>query len=226
MALAVPPQQPAAFSIGRAHCGTNDGVLSTSSNGSWGESVPFWLPSMSSSSGSSSIQKQIPLPQILTSLTEKATEQEETPDDTIKSDFKLPPKTKDFSETLPIFCKVPVPHQVFSTSSESQSAPSDLGEAPSIGSLKHPDACSPCLFWFRNACTKGESCTFCHFMHEGQKNKRIRPSKKTRLMRASMGRDGSGTSGSVNCGGTDGTEADEEAEFTEEKSDNTSKVRL
>ena len=59
------------------------------------------------------------------------------------------------------------------------------GERTSLGSLQHPDTCSPCLFWFKGKCGKGVHCDYCHFRHPGQKNKRIRPSKHTRLqMRA------------------------------------------
>jgi len=56
----------------------------------------------------------------------------------------------------------------------------------SIGSAKHATGeCSPCLFWFRKSCAKGAHCDYCHFRHKGQRNKRIRPSKKTRMqMRA------------------------------------------
>lgn len=48
----------------------------------------------------------------------------------------------------------------------------------SAGSAKHPDRCSPCLFYFKRICNKGTSCTYCHYIHEGQKNVRIRPAKK------------------------------------------------
>mmetsp|Transcript_10174 Transcript_10174/g.26342 ORF Transcript_10174/g.26342 Transcript_10174/m.26342 type:complete len:326 (+) Transcript_10174:77-1054(+) len=62
----------------------------------------------------------------------------------------------------------------------------NLGEWASVGSIKHEAGlCSPCLFWFRNSCSKGITCTYCHFRHLGQKSKRIRPSRKARLqMRA------------------------------------------
>lgn len=71
----------------------------------------------------------------------------------------------------------------------------DEGEKASIGSRNHPDKCSPCIFWFRELCGKGMECDYCHFRHPGQKNKRIRPSKNTRLqMRAQQagGEEGSG----------------------------------
>eukprot|EP00930_Biecheleria_cincta_P077452 TRINITY_DN6474_c0_g1_i3.p1 TRINITY_DN6474_c0_g1~~TRINITY_DN6474_c0_g1_i3.p1 ORF type:complete len:341 (+),score=53.46 TRINITY_DN6474_c0_g1_i3:89-1111(+) len=57
----------------------------------------------------------------------------------------------------------------------------DEGERASLGSLKHPDRCSPCIFWFRDVCTRGVQCEYCHFRHQGQKKKRIRPSKNTRM---------------------------------------------
>eukprot|EP00930_Biecheleria_cincta_P053387 TRINITY_DN3884_c0_g1_i5.p1 TRINITY_DN3884_c0_g1~~TRINITY_DN3884_c0_g1_i5.p1 ORF type:complete len:368 (-),score=47.39 TRINITY_DN3884_c0_g1_i5:46-1149(-) len=55
------------------------------------------------------------------------------------------------------------------------------GEPTSRGSRNHPDSCSPCIFWFRGLCGKGTECDYCHMKHPGQKNKRIRPSKSTRL---------------------------------------------
>mmetsp|Transcript_62530 Transcript_62530/g.146646 ORF Transcript_62530/g.146646 Transcript_62530/m.146646 type:complete len:517 (-) Transcript_62530:102-1652(-) len=67
----------------------------------------------------------------------------------------------------------------------------DEGERASLGSRLHPDNCSPCIFWFKDKtfCNKGIMCDFCHFRHPGQKNKRIRPSKNTRLqMRAAQAR--------------------------------------
>lgn len=58
------------------------------------------------------------------------------------------------------------------------------GRITSVGSIAHARGkCSPCVFWFKSACAKGLSCTYCHFRHKGQKNKRIRPSKKTRQTR-------------------------------------------
>lgn len=62
----------------------------------------------------------------------------------------------------------------------------DQGEISSIGSILHAsNTCSPCLFWFRKSCSKSIQCGYCHFRHAGQKNKRIRPSRKARLqMRA------------------------------------------
>lgn len=61
----------------------------------------------------------------------------------------------------------------------------DEGELASLGSINHPGNCSPCIFWFRGLCGKGVRCEFCHFRHQGQRNKRIRPSKNTRMqMRA------------------------------------------
>lgn len=53
----------------------------------------------------------------------------------------------------------------------------------SIGSIGHnmDIQCRPCLFWFRGRCSKGILCEFCHFVHEGQRPKRIRAAKNTRL---------------------------------------------
>lgn len=62
------------------------------------------------------------------------------------------------------------------------------GELTSVGSLQHAEGnCNPCLFWYRNSCTKGIKCDFCHMKHKGQKSKRIRPGKKVRqLMRSKL----------------------------------------
>jgi len=65
------------------------------------------------------------------------------------------------------------------------------GEPSSVGSFKHPGSCSPCNFWFKGLCSKGVRCTYCHFRHEGQKSKRIRPSKNTRAMKKSLQNAGS-----------------------------------
>jgi len=58
------------------------------------------------------------------------------------------------------------------------------GQITSVGSILHSEGddsqCAPCVFWFKNSCGKGINCAYCHFRHEGQKSKRIRPSKKTR----------------------------------------------
>lgn len=57
----------------------------------------------------------------------------------------------------------------------------EQGNLSSMGSTSHDiGVCSPCLFWFKNKCAKGLLCNYCHFSHEGQRNMRIRPSKKTR----------------------------------------------
>lgn len=58
---------------------------------------------------------------------------------------------------------------------------------PSKGSSFHPNSCNPCLFWFKGSCDKGFTCKYCHLLHEGQKSKRIRPSKRTRMLRAGSG---------------------------------------
>lgn len=54
----------------------------------------------------------------------------------------------------------------------------------SIGSAQHSQGlCQPCVFWFKSQCVKGSQCRYCHLFHDGQKNKRIRPSKRTREQR-------------------------------------------
>lgn len=58
----------------------------------------------------------------------------------------------------------------------------EFGSLTSAGSLLHAtQECRPCVYWFRDSCTKGVGCLHCHFRHAGQRNKRIRPSKATRL---------------------------------------------
>lgn len=63
----------------------------------------------------------------------------------------------------------------------SQIPRNDEGQITTLGSLRHGSGdCSPCVFWFQNACVKGMLCSYCHFRHAGQRTKRIRPSKRTR----------------------------------------------
>lgn len=67
------------------------------------------------------------------------------------------------------------------------------GKLTSLGSIRHKTGnCSPCLFWFRQCCTKGVNCDYCHIRHKGQKNKRIRPSKKTRMQMRAQSSDDEG----------------------------------
>lgn len=55
------------------------------------------------------------------------------------------------------------------------------GNLTSIGTMMHEaGTCRPCLFWFKGQCSKDVSCNYCHLVHDGQKSKRIRPSKRTR----------------------------------------------
>jgi len=57
-------------------------------------------------------------------------------------------------------------------------------EDASLQDEKHANGtCSPCVFWFKAQCTKANKCLYCHLPHTGQKNKRVRPSKKTREAR-------------------------------------------
>jgi hypothetical protein len=68
----------------------------------------------------------------------------------------------------------------------------EQGEFTSVGSIGHISAeqpggdnspCKPCVFWFKNRCSKGVRCRHCHFRHPGQKSKKIRASKQTRALR-------------------------------------------
>jgi len=55
------------------------------------------------------------------------------------------------------------------------------GDLTSLGSMGHQeDSCVPCPFWFKGACVYGVACKHCHFAHEGQKPRRLRPSKHGR----------------------------------------------
>eukprot|EP00450_Noctiluca_scintillans_P029168 CAMPEP_0194538316 /NCGR_PEP_ID=MMETSP0253-20130528/77809_1 /TAXON_ID=2966 /ORGANISM="Noctiluca scintillans" /LENGTH=198 /DNA_ID=CAMNT_0039384417 /DNA_START=9 /DNA_END=605 /DNA_ORIENTATION=- len=52
---------------------------------------------------------------------------------------------------------------------------------PSLGSISHPNDCVPCLFWFKDQCKKASMCKHCHYVHVGQRIKRIKKSKRTRM---------------------------------------------
>mmetsp|Transcript_63141 Transcript_63141/g.150533 ORF Transcript_63141/g.150533 Transcript_63141/m.150533 type:complete len:244 (+) Transcript_63141:151-882(+) len=57
----------------------------------------------------------------------------------------------------------------------------DVGELTSVGSKEHEQGlCKPCAFWFKGACSYTIACRHCHRLHDGQKNKRLRPSKQRR----------------------------------------------
>mmetsp|Transcript_31367 Transcript_31367/g.73166 ORF Transcript_31367/g.73166 Transcript_31367/m.73166 type:complete len:206 (-) Transcript_31367:138-755(-) len=66
---------------------------------------------------------------------------------------------------------------------EEQSIPFNAdGELTSVGSIAHGTGeCFPCAYWFKGICKYGLNCTSCHFVHEGQKSKRLRPSKHVRM---------------------------------------------
>jgi len=55
------------------------------------------------------------------------------------------------------------------------------GELTSMGSIRHSHGdCKPCSHWVKDRCQHSICCHYCHFMHEGQKPKRFRPSKQAR----------------------------------------------
>lgn len=55
------------------------------------------------------------------------------------------------------------------------------GELTSMGSNLHTDGtCNPCAYWFKGVCSHSILCRHCHLFHEGQKSKRLRPSKQRR----------------------------------------------
>lgn len=81
----------------------------------------------------------------------------------------------------------------------------DESEIASLGSAKHSTGeCSPCIFWFKHQCAKGAQCRYCHLAHKGQKNKRIRPSKRTRNLRREGGDEDGLTNIDEDNGGADG----------------------
>jgi len=56
------------------------------------------------------------------------------------------------------------------------------GSLTSLGSIGHEEGeCNPCQFWFKGVCINNLACHHCHFMHEGQRPRRLRPSKHDRL---------------------------------------------
>jgi len=56
------------------------------------------------------------------------------------------------------------------------------GHLTSLGSMMHEEGeCNPCQYWFKGVCINGIACGHCHFMHEGQRPRRLRPSKQGRL---------------------------------------------
>lgn len=57
----------------------------------------------------------------------------------------------------------------------------EAGRLTSMGSVGHEDGdCTPCPFWFKGVCLRSLACRHCHFMHEGQRPRRLRPSKQGR----------------------------------------------
>jgi len=57
----------------------------------------------------------------------------------------------------------------------------DSVELASRGSAGHAEGtCKPCAYWFKGCCAHGTACRHCHLPHDGQKPKRLRPSKQAR----------------------------------------------
>jgi len=62
--------------------------------------------------------------------------------------------------------------------------PRDNGVLTTIGSIQHLNGnCHSCVFWLRGSCLKGLGCTYCHLVHNGEQQKKIRTSISTRLKR-------------------------------------------
>lgn len=58
----------------------------------------------------------------------------------------------------------------------------EAGRLTSLGSVPHEDGhCKPCAYWFKGLCKNGVACHNCHLVHEGQRPKRLRPSKQARM---------------------------------------------
>jgi len=58
----------------------------------------------------------------------------------------------------------------------------ESGRLASVGSINHgAGSCSPCAYWFKGICKYSIACHYCHYIHAGQKSKRLRPSKQTRM---------------------------------------------
>lgn len=55
------------------------------------------------------------------------------------------------------------------------------GRLTSVGSIEHGTKCTPCAYWFKGICKYSLRCHYCHYVHDGQKSKRLRPSKQTRM---------------------------------------------
>mmetsp|Transcript_26703 Transcript_26703/g.61467 ORF Transcript_26703/g.61467 Transcript_26703/m.61467 type:complete len:226 (-) Transcript_26703:105-782(-) len=186
---------------------SNDGTLLCDSPNGSRDTVNFWLPSMSSSlctSGTATAtSSSVPTSSTLGVTSQRSAVQKadlkQMQDLSFSAAVELYMQGSDASfprhapEVPP--CDLPDVQEEDEEDDDGEDAPPV--DPPSIGSRNHPDSCNPCVFWFKSACAKGAGCSFCHLLHEGQKKKRIRPSKKTRQLRAAaMGRDGSGTSGS------------------------------
>lgn len=56
----------------------------------------------------------------------------------------------------------------------------EFGHLTSMGSCQHDTSCTPCAYWFKGICKNGLACQSCHFVHDGQRAKRLRPSKLAR----------------------------------------------
>ena len=48
------------------------------------------------------------------------------------------------------------------------------GEPTSLGSLSHPNGCSPCMFFAKpSGCIRGLQCEFCHFPHQAARRPQV-----------------------------------------------------
>lgn len=63
----------------------------------------------------------------------------------------------------------------------------EFGHLTSMGSCQHDTSCTPCAYWFKGICKNGLACQSCHFVHDGQRTKRLRPSKLARERYRSRG---------------------------------------
>lgn len=185
-------------------CASDSNISYSSRSAASGEALPYYLPSLwsedpslskpASESGTSQqgtgLQCSFPVvgyPPDLSSADDKRS----TGGPRVSTDAERPePGPVGTSEDPQV-----LPGEVGEGHDEGTTIPLDLiplnerGEMTSVGSIGHrTNDCTPCIFWFKNCCSKGIHCGYCHFVHKGQRNKRIRPSKRTRQLMRDPGR--------------------------------------
>jgi hypothetical protein len=75
------------------------------------------------------------------------------------------------------FCEDTSPLQIRKPGTPGSSSGFADGMVPSLGSKNHDRGeCTPCIYIYKNKCTAGFHCLFCHYFHEMPK----RPGKNSR----------------------------------------------